>query len=324
MLDEIDSLVGPELLQIRSIIRSSTNSKTSIISKVILNLICAGGKNIRPKLAILSSRIFGYQGNKNLYLASAVELVHNATLLHDDVIDEGEARRGAKTANKIWGNKTSILVGDLLLSQALQHMTKAQDLQALEILAKAAGEISSGEIKQLEYSSNIEITIEQYIEIITAKTAALLSAACEMGAAIAAAAPEQQEALRDYGLNLGIAFQIIDDVLDYSGSKQQTGKKIGNDFYNQKITIPAILALQNATPEEKEFWRKAIAKKQNLDNSDLQLALKYLQNHQAIQKSICIATEYADRAKNNLCNLPDNEYSKALSSILDFVIKRTF
>jgi octaprenyl-diphosphate synthase len=323
MLDEIDSLVGIELSQIRSIIQDSAQSNSGIIPKVILNLIGTGGKNIRPKLAILASRIFGYQGDKNLYIASAVELVHNATLLHDDVIDEGEVRRGVSTANKIWGNKTSILVGDLLLSQALQHMAKARSLQALEILAKAAGTISSGEIKQLEYSSNIEITIEQYIEITTAKTAALFSAACEMGAVIAAAAAAQQEALGNYGLNLGIAFQIIDDVLDYSGSEKQTGKKIGNDFYNQKITIPVIMALQEANQEKKEFWRRATEKKQNLNNSDLQLALKYLQNHHAIQKSISIATEYAGRAKENLRNLPDNKYRKALLNILNFVITRT-
>ncbi len=251
---QIFSDLKPDLDKINQIILDNCSGEADLIADIGRHIILPGGKRIRPILTILSSYICNYSNPQNHHynLAAAVELIHTATLLHDDVVDNGELRRGKKTANSIWGNKASILVGDYLLSTAFQLMVKSNSIKVLDLLSNTSRIMSDGEVMQLMNSSDIDIKEDKYIQIISQKTAILFAAATSVGAIISNSSAQEEQALYDFGINLGIAFQIMDDILDYSSSSNVLGKEIGDDFFEGKVTLPIIIAYEKANNDEKK------------------------------------------------------------------------
>jgi octaprenyl-diphosphate synthase len=256
-------------------------------------------------------------------LAAAVEFIHTATLLHDDVVDASSLRRGKIAANIVWGNKPSILVGDFLFSRAFQLMVEAGNLAVLDILAGASAIIAEGEVMQLKSANNLAVTEADYLKVVSAKTAALFAAAAESGAAVAEASDEIVSGLRDYGYNLGIAFQLIDDALDYSGRQAQMGKSVGDDFREAKVTLPVILSIARADKEALEFWRRVIEDGKQHEG-DLKRAIAYVEGTGAIEETRARATRYADDAIRALHVLPQSELRNALEAIADFCVQRAY
>ena len=319
ILLQLKSLVQQDLDAMEHLILHQKNSNISLITKIIHHLVKSGGKRIRPILFFIICKMLDYNNKEDkIHIAAAIEFIHNATLLHDDVIDESDLRRGTKTANFIWGNKASILVGDFLLAISFQWLIECKNLNILSILSQTSNTIIIGEIQQMISSHNINISKEKYIEIITAKTASLFSATCESAADLAQVDNKKKTALRNFGNNFGISFQIIDDILDYTASEKQFGKKLGNDLLTGKITLPVIIAYQNSTQEEKKFWDQ-ISINQNLDQ-----AIAYIKAHNAIEKSIDIATFYINQAKLNLNIFTESNYKTLLNKLLDCILHRAF
>lgn len=274
-------------------------------------------------LTLAASRMCGYEGDAHLKLAAAVEFIHTATLLHDDVVDESDLRRGKPTANVIWSNKSSVLVGDFLFSRAFQLMVEADNLKVLDILSNAAAVIAEGEVMQLTTANNTSTTEDSYLKVIAAKTAALFDAAARVGAVIADHNHGGEEALQSYGHNLGIAFQLVDDALDYSGKQASLGKSVGDDFREGKVTLPIVLAFRRGTEEERVFWRKTIEDRQQTDD-DLEKAFGLLEKYGAISDTIDRARHYGDIARDALAIFPDSPYRKALTEIVDFCVERAY
>ena len=291
------------------------------IPQVTAHLIEAGGKRLRPMLVLAAARLLGYAGPFHVHLAATVEFIHTATLLHDDVVDESARRRGRPTANLLWDNKSSVLVGDYLFARAFQLMVEPANLRVLDILANASATIAEGEVLQLTAAQDLATTEEIYLKVVRGKTAALFSAATESGAEIAGATPEQVAALFTYGDALGIAFQIVDDLLDYGGSAVAIGKNTGDDFRERKLTLPVIKAVAKATPAERAFWVRVIEKGQQTDG-DLEQAMALMARHGAMDAARAEALAWAAKAQQALEVLPDHPLRGMLSDLAGYVVAR--
>ncbi|MRG70845.1 polyprenyl synthetase family protein [Alphaproteobacteria bacterium HT1-32] len=296
-------------------------SPVALIPQLAGHIVASGGKRLRPLMTLAAARLCGYEGERHIGLASCVEFIHTATLLHDDVVDESALRRGQDSANAIWGNKASVLVGDFLFSRAFELMVEDGSLDVLRILSSASSTIAEGEVLQLITANDTETGEAAYLEVVTAKTAALFAAACEIGAVVADRPAVEEEALRAYGLNLGIAFQLIDDVLDYSASQADLGKAIGDDFRDGKITLPVVLAFRRGDDTERAFWKRTL-EEQEIRDEDLDHAMQLIDKHRALTDSIDRARHYGAMARDALGIFPDSDYKKALIDIVDFCISR--
>ncbi len=325
---QISTNIAIELDQTNQIITSKAKGKADLIAEITRHLVLSGGKRVRPILTILTAKLCGYHsGDRHCNLAAAVELIHTATLLHDDVVDGSTLRRGKKTANAIWDNKASILVGDYLLSVAFQLMVKDGSLEVLETLSKASGIMSDGEVLQLMNSSDMDISEEKYLEIISYKTAILFSAATKVGALIANCSPEKLESLAAFGNNLGIAFQIIDDVLDYKADEKVLGKRIGNDFYEGKITLPIIITYKKASESEKTrikelFANNLIVGEGERDEKSFEEIIALIKKYRGIHDSIAKASTYQKLAADNLKNFANSPEKSMLLGILEYGVSR--
>lgn len=310
-----------ELDQVNRLIRSRMSSEHAPrIPEVTAHLVEAGGKRLRPMLTLASARLCGYGGPYHIHLAATVEFIHTATLLHDDVVDESAQRRGRPTANLLWDNKSSVLVGDYLFARSFQLMTETGNMRVLSILSNASATLAEGEVLQLTAAQDLATSEATYLKVVRGKTATLFAAACEVGGVIAEAEQAQVRALRDYGDALGIAFQIADDLLDYWGGAA-TGKNIGDDFRERKLTLPLIKAVARADEDERAFWVRVIEKgRQN--EGDLQRALVYLNRHGALEATRAEALGWVARAKRALSGLPDHPLRAMLDDIADYVVAR--
>jgi len=322
-VERLAQLTGDDLGAVDAVIHSRMGSEVSLIPQVSQHLVDSGGKRLRPLITLAAARQYGYTGAAHVKLAAAVEFIHTATLLHDDVVDESALRRGLPAANVLWGNKPSILVGDFLFSRAFQLMVETGSPAVLNVLANASAIIAEGEVMQLRSAKNLSITEDDYLRVITAKTAALFAAAGEAGAMVAGANAEQYEAFRDYGRNLGIAFQLVDDALDYSGRQAVMGKSVGDDFRESKVTLPVILTLQRASEDERRFWRKTIEVGVQ-EEGDLSRAIEFLERGQALAETIERARLYARLARDALAVCTESEIKSALADIADFVVERAY
>jgi octaprenyl-diphosphate synthase len=322
-VDALFALVADDMQAVDALIHARMSSAVSLIPELSRHLVDSGGKRLRPMLTLAAARICDYAGPYHLNLAAAVEFIHTATLLHDDVVDASALRRGKVAANVVWGNKPSILVGDFLFSRAFELMVETGDLSVLGILARASSVIAEGEVMQLRSANNLGTTEADYLAVVTAKTAALFAASAEAGGALAVAPRPIVEALRDYGLNLGIAFQLTDDTLDYLGGEQQMGKSVGDDFREAKVTLPVILALQRATEPQRRFWQRVIEAGEQNDR-DLDTAIQIVRDTGAIGESQAKARAYADAAIAAASRLPSRKMSEALMDIAEFCVARTY
>ena len=321
-LDQLSAALTTEMEAVNTLIRQRMSSHHAPrIPEVTAHLIEAGGKRLRPMLTLAAARLLGYQGPYHIHLAATVEFIHTATLLHDDVIDESEQRRGRPTANLLWDNKSSVLVGDYLFARSFQLMVEPGNLRTLEILANASATIAEGEVLQLTAAQDLRTDESVYLQVIRGKTAALFSAATEVGGVISGAPAPQVQALHDYGDALGIAFQIVDDILDYGGASEATGKNIGDDFRERKLTLPVIKAIAGADAAERDFWSRTIERGQQREG-DLDHALSLLARHDAIGSARADALDWAARAKAALQPLPDHPIRDMLSELADFVTSR--
>jgi len=322
-VERLALLAGDDLAAVDTVIHSRMLSEAALIPQVAQHLVDSGGKRLRPLITLCSARQFGYAGDAHIKLAAAVEFIHTATLLHDDVVDESALRRGRAAANMLWGNKPSILVGDFLFSRAFQLMVEAGSPSVLNILANASAIIAEGEVLQLRSAKNLAVGEREYLDVITAKTAALFAAAAEAGAVAAGAERAQSDAMRDYGHHLGIAFQLVDDALDYSGRQAVMGKSVGDDFREAKVTLPIILSLSRASEEERRFWRKTIEVGIQ-EEGDLSRAIEFLERGGALEETIERARDYARAARNALILCAPSEILSALADVADFVVERAY
>ena len=322
-LDPLIALAQADMARVNEAILSRAQSHVELIPELAGHLINSGGKRIRPMLTVTAARLCGAKGDQHIKLATAVEFMHTATLLHDDVVDESDLRRGKKTARLIWGNQASVLVGDYLLGQAFKMMVETGSLEALRILSHAAAVIAEGEVLQLSASHDTSTTEDAYMQVIVAKTAALFSAAAEVGAVVAKRPKNEQAALESYGRNLGIAFQLVDDALDYSGKQALMGKSIGDDFREGKITLPVVLSYRRGTKEERSFWARTL-EDGNQTADDLVYAQKLMERHNAIDDTIERAQHYGDIARDALAIFPDSPHKAALLEAVDFCVARAY
>ncbi len=325
--DLINNL-SADLKKIDEIILSFAQGKSPLIQEISHHLINSGGKRIRPILLILAARLCGTKSGHNHHnLAAAVELIHSATLLHDDVVDASQIRRGKKTANAIWDNKASILVGDYLFSVSFQLMVLTKSLAALDLLSKASSIMADGEVMQLQNSNDIALSYEKYLEIIFGKTAVLFSAACEVGALINVTSDAEIKALREFGKNLGIIFQIVDDMLDYSAQEEVLGKDVGNDFFEGKVTLPIILTYQKAEELDQKFIAETFEKNfmtPNKNQDDFKKILELIKKYKGLEASRGMALQRQDMAINNLELFPDSKTKQDLILILEYSLARIF
>jgi octaprenyl-diphosphate synthase len=299
-------------------------SPVSLIPQLAGHIVAAGGKRLRPMLTVASARMSGYrEGERHVKLAACVEFIHTATLLHDDVVDESALRRGLASANALWGNKASVLVGDFLFSRAFELMVEDGSLSVLAILSRASSVIAEGEVLQLITANDTETSEQSYLEVISSKTAVLFAAACQVGAVVADRPKVEEEALTSYGQNLGIAFQIIDDVLDYSAKQADLGKTVGDDFREGKITLPVILAFRRGTPEERDFWRRTLEDLDQNDN-DLAYAMELMTKHGSLTDTVQRARHYGAIARDALGIFPESPEKQALAGVIDFCIERAY
>lgn len=321
-LDRLASELSAEMESVNTLIRARMSSRHAPrIPEVTAHLIEAGGKRLRPMLTLAAAKLLGYPGAYHIHLAATVEFIHTATLLHDDVVDESRQRRGRPTANLLWDNKSSVLVGDYLFARSFQLMVEPGNLRTLEILANASATIAEGEVLQLTAAQDLKTDESVYLQVIRGKTAALFSAATKVGGVIADAPEQQVDALFDYGDALGIAFQIVDDLLDYGGATETIGKNIGDDFRERKLTLPVIKAVAQADTQEQAFWSRCI-EKGDQHEGDLEHALTLLSRHGAMDAARADALAWAERAKSALSLLPDHAIRGMLADLADFVVSR--
>ena len=322
-LHNLKKLIKKEFNETDKLIKRQINSDVNRIPKLSKHIIDLGGKRLRPMLTISCAKMLKIRNKNHIKLAAAVELLHTATLLHDDVVDESVYRRGEKTSHTLWDNKSSILVGDFLLGRAFQLMVETNSIECLSILSKAAAIIAEGEVLQLVETNNINIKETNYIKIIESKTAALFSSACEVGGVVSGANKSQKKKLFNFGKNLGTAFQLTDDALDYEGSSSQMGKNNGDDFYEGKVTLPVILALKNADRKEKDFWEKTFNKKVR-NKTDLRIAKKIIKDKDTINQTLKLANKYGEKAKNIMKDFESNPVRNALIDLVDFSLVRNY
>ncbi|HYE01241.1 MAG TPA: polyprenyl synthetase family protein [Alphaproteobacteria bacterium] len=323
-LDALVALVEDDLADVNRIIVARMDSPVALIPQLAGYIVAAGGKRLRPLLTLAAARLCGYGGDRQNKLAACVEFIHTATLLHDDVVDESNLRRGQASANALFGNKASVLVGDFLFSRAFQLMVEDGSLEVLRILSNASAVIAEGEVLQLTTSNDTETTEEAYLQVIDGKTAALFAAACEVGAVIAGREPAAQAALERYGRNLGIAFQLVDDVLDYSAVQARLGKTVGDDFREGKITLPVVLAFARGDEAEKAFWRRTLETPEHQRDEDLAEAQRLMARHRGLADTMARARDYGARAKAALAPFPDSAIKRAMIDVVDFSIDREF
>jgi len=322
-VERLHALVSEDMAATDRMIHTRMGSAVALIPDLAKHLIDSGGKRLRPMLALAAAQMGGYGGDKHVNLAAAVEFIHTATLLHDDVVDASTLRRGKVAANLVWGNKATVLVGDFLFSRAFEMMVDTGSLRVLEILAGASAIIAEGEVMQLKSESNLGVTEDHYLKVVGAKTAELFAAAAESGATLCDRGPDFVRSLRAYGMSLGIAFQLVDDALDYSGRQALMGKAVGDDFREAKVTLPVILAYARADAKAQVFWKRAIEGGPQSE-SDLERAITYVEETGAIQETMTRARHYADSAKQALAALPSSDIRAALADIADFCVERAY
>src|SRR5680860_314476 len=310
-LEPLLELVKSDMERVNRLILSKAGSDVDLIPEVARHLIDSGGKRLRPMLTLAAASMCNYTGTHHITLAASVEFMHTATLLHDDVVDESDLRRGRTTARRVWGNQASVLVGDYLLGQAFRMMVEAGSMQALDVLSQAATVIAEGEVLQLSTAHNLETTQDEYMAVVKAKTAALFSAASEVGPILAGSGKNAVSAFRSYGTNLGLAFQLIDDALDYGGSAKALGKNVGDDFREGKVTLPILLGYRRGSQKERIFWKEAIEQGQN-DDGRLEEAMRLLHEHNALGDTIDRARHYCDLANDALATFDDSPHKRAL------------
>ncbi len=322
-LEILSGIFAPDISEVDRLILQNMQSSVPIIPKLAQYIISSGGKRIRPLLTLASTAMFNGDMEKSYNLAAAVEFIHTATLLHDDVVDESNERRGQKTANIIFGNQASVLVGDFLFSRSFQMMVESGSLEILSILSNAAAIIAQGEVLQLSATNDISTKMPVYLDIIESKTAALFAASCEVGAVLSNQDDKTVKAMRRYGTKLGAAFQIIDDALDYAADHKKLGKELGDDFKEGKITAPIIFALENASEEEYEFWRRTLGHKDQKDG-DFARAMEIITDHNALDKTIELAKTYAHDARKSLEIIDNSDIKNLLCDLTSYIITRSF
>jgi octaprenyl-diphosphate synthase len=320
---DLHDALSTQVQGLNQVIQTRMASDVDLINQLGTYIIAAGGKRIRPLLTIAMAHVFGVANDNVLKLAAAVEFIHTATLLHDDVVDASDQRRGQPSANALFGNQASVLVGDFLFSRAFELMVETGHLDVLRILSNASAVIASGEVMQLMATGDITLDQTRYIDVIGAKTAALFAAACEAGAVIAGATPEQINAARTYGMELGIAFQIADDVMDYAADSNDMGKNPGDDFREGKVTLPVVLALADSSTEDKQFWQRCMVELQQSD-ADFTKAQAILHSGDRLNQALMVADRYAQQAANRLSvALPDHAIKAILQAIPAFAVHRS-
>ena len=320
-IERLNALVAPDMERVNATILSRTGSEVTMIPEVANHLISSGGKRLRPMLTLAMAQLAGYSGEGHVKFAAAVEFMHTATLLHDDVVDESDMRRGKPAARLLWGNEASVLVGDFLLGQAFKMMVEVGNLRALEILSNAAAVIAEGEVMQLAAAKNTATSEDEYLAVIRAKTAELFAAACEVAPVLAGRPKAEQTACRSYGMNLGIAFQLIDDALDYSGKSGKLGKNVGDDFREGKITLPVVLSYRRGSNLEREFWNRTLGKG-DIREGDLENAMALMVKHRAIDDTVSRARHYGEIATDALALAADSAMKQALLEAVAFCIAR--
>jgi octaprenyl-diphosphate synthase len=315
------ALVAADLAEVNRLILEKMQSQVPLIPELARHLIAAGGKRLRPLLTLLSARLCGYDGRRHIGLATCVEFIHTATLLHDDVVDDSSLRRGSPSANAVFGNKAPVLVGDFLFSRAFQLMVADGSLEVLRILAEASAIIAEGEVAQLVTANDPDIDEDDYFRVIRAKTAALFRAACEIGAVVAGRPTVEVEALATYGENLGIAFQLVDDALDYAADEAVLGKAVGDDFRDGKITLPVLFAYRDGDVEEREFWQRTLGRLEQQPD-DLARAKELLARHKALERTLERARDYGETARRALSLFPSSPHRRAMLDLVDFCLER--
>jgi octaprenyl-diphosphate synthase len=322
-IEPLLSLVADDLKRVNEMILSRTGSEVRMIPEVANHLIDSGGKRLRPMLTLAAALMCGYSGDGHVRLAASVEFMHTATLLHDDVVDESEMRRGQRAARMLWGNSASVLVGDFLLGQAFKMMVEAGSIDALAVLSDAAAIIAEGEVMQLAAAKNTATTEDEYLAVIRAKTASLFSAACEVGPVISGLGRAERAAFRSYGTNLGLAFQLVDDALDYGGESSQLGKEVGDDFREGKITLPVVLSYRRGSDADRAFWRRVLEAEEVRDG-DLEHAIGLIRSARAIDDTVDRARHFGAVARDALAPFPDSRAKAALLAVVDFCIERLY
>jgi octaprenyl-diphosphate synthase len=322
-LDAMMALVAGDMNGVNAVILERMQSKVALIPELAGHLIAGGGKRMRPMLTLATATLLGFPGTRHHRLAAAVEFIHTATLLHDDVVDGSGMRRGKRTANLIWGNPASVLVGDFLFSRAFELMVEDGSLKVLRILSHASAVIAEGEVNQLTAQRQIGTDEDHYLEIISAKTAALFAAACRVSPVVAEASEDAELALEAYGKNLGIAFQLSDDVIDYASDTATMGKGVGDDFRDGKMTLPVILAYARGNDQDRAFWRDAIGG-ERVSDADLDHAIRLLERTDALADTIERARQYGRRAIDALVMFPASKAKAALSEAAEFAVARAY
>jgi len=319
--DALNILIADDLKQVDAVIHQRLNSDVELIRQVADYIIGSGGKRLRPVLVILSARSCGYTGCDHHQLAAVVEFIHTATLLHDDVVDDSHLRRGRATANSTFGNAAAVLVGDFLYSRAFQMMVDVQSMRVMEVLADATNAIAEGEVMQLLHVHNPEVNEQDYLRVVRAKTAKLFEAAGRLGAILAGAPPQQEQALADYGMHLGTAFQLVDDILDYSGDLAQTGKNLGDDLAEGKTTLPIIYAMRHGSAEQTAVVRNALVRG---GLGDFEPVLNAMREAGALDYTRAQAEVSAGEARNAIAMLPDSKYRDSLLELAAFAVTRKY
>ena len=319
--EDFSNWLQKDLNQVNKIILETLETDSSLVTDLSSHIIQAGGKRIRPLLTLATSKLCGYSGKRHLSLASVIEFIHTATLLHDDVVDGSKKRRGKKTANFIWGNKSSILVGDFLLSRAFKLLVNDGSLKCIDIISNVSEKISFGEVKQLMSVGKLNISESDYLEIIKYKTAELFSAACQLSSEISEINENKKKSLKDFGHFLGISYQIVDDTLDYFSEEKISGKEIGNDFKENKMTLPLILVFNRGNKKEKSFITHLIEKKK-LDACNFNWIIEKMNKYNVLNDCLQKAKHFSIMAKDSLGTFSDNEDKQKLINLVDFLINR--
>ena len=316
------TLVAADMRRVDETILGRAASHVSMIPDIAHHLIASGGKRLRPMLTLATAGMCAYDGAGHIKLAAAVEFMHTATLLHDDVVDQSDMRRGKLAARMLWGNEASVLVGDFLLGQAFKMMVEVGSLPCLDVLSSSAVIIAEGEVMQLSAAKDTQTSEDDYLAVIRAKTAALFGAACEVGAILGGRTKAEIAACRGYGVNLGIAFQLIDDALDYGGTAAKLGKNVGDDFREGKITLPVVLSFRRGSETERAFWTRTLEQAE-LSDGDLETAIATMRKHRALEDTIERARHYGAMARDALELFPASPYKTALNDVVDFCISRS-
>ncbi len=321
---ELKNSLGDKLQKVENLIQEKLKSEVNLIQKMSNHHLRSGGKRLRALLTLESAKLTGYkEDNRDINLAACVELIHSATLLHDDVIDESELRRGVKTTNSVWGNQSSILVGDYLLSRCFEMMVEDGDLEVLKLLSSTSSKIAQGEVLQLQHKGEADLLEETYIDIINLKTASLFSAATKTGACLSGSNEKEKKALESYGRNLGLAFQIADDALDFYAKEKLFGKEIGKDFFEGKVTLPMIIIFQKGNKEEKNFLND-IMKKEKRTEQDFSNTLSLINKYKAVEATFKKAEYFVNVSYDALAIFPDNDDKKILQNLTSFSLNRSF